>query len=131
MLTFEFPTTINVEFTCRKKEGDVPETLGFSVDLSDMDNDSMLEWACNNGIIVYLQGQWRKDKIKNGDTIKLHKPGTRSASIPVSDEDYNRIRPNLEAAGILAVDTSRADAEKIIRTLLKQIKKTVEASTTE
>jgi len=125
MLSFEIPNIIDVSFSC-KSSADATDSQEYTVhvDLSELTAEDIVEWMCNNGITVYVQGRIRAGKLGNGDTIKLHKPGTRSATIPISDEDYNRIRPNLEVAGIISKDMSRQEVEKIIRTLLKQVRRT-------
>lgn len=129
MLSVEIPNVIDVSFSCKSSaEATDSQEYTIHVDLSELTQDDIIEWMCNNGIIVYIQGRVRAGKLANGATVKLHKPGTRTASIPISDEDYNRIRPNLEAAGIISKDMSRQDAEKIIRTLLKQVKKHTETT---
>lgn len=120
MKTFELPNIVTASFSC-KSSADATDSQDYTihVDLSDMTSDDMLEWAMNNGIVVFLQGRIRAGKISDGATIKLHKPGTRTSSIPVDAEEVAKWKPLLLSAGQITADTPDVEIAKIVRAVKK------------
>lgn len=123
-MTIEIPSTIVCEFSCKENANSTnSQDYSITVDLSDISSEDILEWACNNGIVVYLQGRVRAGKIKSGDTVKLHKPGTRSSSIAVDGEEVSKWKPILLGAGQITADTTDKEIAAIIRAIKKLTKK--------
>lgn len=123
-MEYTLPTTFDVTFTAKSSaNADDSKEYTIHVDISEIDSDDLLEWACNNGIIVYLQGRVRAGKLVDGATYKLHKPGTRAAAIPVTDEELATYTPMLLTAGLVTLDTPPKEIAGIIRAMKKQAQK--------
>lgn len=123
-MLFTINDTITVTFSCKSNaNADDSKEYTINVDMTGLESEDLLEWACNNGIIVYLQGRIRAGKLFDGDTVTLHKPGTRAASVPVSDEEVATFKPMLLTAGLVAVDTPETEIISIIRAMKKQAMK--------
>lgn len=119
-MTFTIENIVTATFTC-KSSATSNDSMEYTVnvDLSDLTSDDVLEWMMNNGIIVYLQGRVRAGKLANGATVKLHKPGTRSTSVPVDEAEVAKWKPLLLSAGQITVDTPDTEISKIIRAVKK------------
>lgn len=101
MKNIELENTFDVSFSYKESATSATShDCTISVDISGLSAADIREWMCNNGIVVYLQGRVRAGKLNDGDTYKLHSPGTRSVTTKILEgEQLTKARTFLAAIG--------------------------------